>query len=107
MLHPNTRHRSWSSRHVALSALSFFWATAMLVLGLRLVVGAPNASPNLPLALFGLALAMAALALFAQQVANRLFPRRSRRISDTVELTTGALFVLCLALAVIAHIATW
>lgn len=80
---------------------------AMLVLGLRLLLGFANTTRSFPLTLLGLALVMAAMGLFAQQVANRLFPRRSRRISDTVELTAGAMFVLSLALAVIAHVAPW
>ncbi len=95
-----------SRRRLALGGLTSIWACAMLVLGLRLIFTRPTPeAPGItPVVFLGLSLTMAALGLFTQQVANRLFPARSRRLSDAVEITTGAIFVLSLLTATALHL---
>ena len=76
----------------------------MLVLGLRLLLRA-GGSPGAAALWFGLSLAVAGLGLFVQEVANRVFPARSRRLSHSIEIALAAGFVLSLGLGAAIHLA--
>jgi hypothetical protein len=87
-----------------LFASAWAWATLLLVGGAILATSKISFGPwsRTDMALVGLAGAAAGLFVFGVIIADRLFPKANRKLTFTIEITTGSMMVLFTIAAILS-----
>ncbi len=80
-------------------AMGTLWAITLILMGVKLAVSPWPEIPRESALWFGIASIAAGEFLFMYIVADRVFPRRRRVLSDLLEQATAGIFVLGLGLS--------
>ncbi|MCR9217252.1 MAG: hypothetical protein ACFHWZ_03255 [Phycisphaerales bacterium] len=84
---------------IGLMAMGTLWAITLILMGVKLAVSPWPEIPRESALWFGIASIAAGEFLFMYIVADRVFPRRRRVLSDLMEQATAGIFVLGLGLS--------
>jgi hypothetical protein len=84
---------------IGLMAMGTLWAITLILMGVKLAVSPWPEIPRESALWFGIASIAAGEFLFMYIVADRVFPRRRRVLSDLLEQATAGIFVLGLGLS--------
>lgn len=84
---------------LGLIAIGTLWAITLILMGVKLAVSPWPGIPREAALWFGIASIAAGEFLFMYIVADRVFPRRRKILSDLLEQATAGVFVLGLGLS--------
>lgn len=84
---------------ISLLGIGTLWAITLVLMGVKLAVSPWPEVPRESALWFGIASIAAGEFLFMYIVADRVFPRRRKVLSDLLEQTTAGVFVLGLGMS--------